>query len=107
MLRAAFATLLLLSAATPALAEDIVLNIDNRSSTYIDSFNVYPLRDDGSVIDDNLGGLIDDVPAGGQATLALSLTACGLVQVYVQLGNGENLETALDTCTSRDIFVSD
>ena len=56
----------ILLAATPVFAE-VAMTIVNHSSQSVMGINSFPLDEDGEVIEDNLGGTIDEVPPGGDS----------------------------------------
>lgn len=99
--------------ATPVLADDLVtMTIVNRGTDTVSGINSFPIGDDGEVIDDNIGGLYDDVPPGSQASFELSLYDCAPVRFYVRLASFAATETDdltinVDTCTDRTIVVTD
>lgn len=107
MLRFAAVTLALLIV-TPALADPIVLTIQNKSSQAVTRLNVFAVDDDLMPVEDNLGALVEDIATGASGTLELGLTKCQ--PVYAQMGLGgsdDSLTTTIDTCKSRTLVVND
>jgi hypothetical protein len=95
---------------TQGFAQSITLTIDNRSSQPVVRLNTFGVDKAGIPVEDNLGAIMDDVPAGTTGTLALSLLRCGRVYVALGLGVGSaevELTTTIDTCKSRTLVVSD
>jgi hypothetical protein len=102
------AALIALLLATPALA-DIDIRVENRSSRAITAINTFPLDDDGEPVEDNLGGLGDDLAPGGTATINLN-GECGPTRFFVRVsgqGDADDLELDADTCADRTIRLSD
>ena len=106
MRRFAFSIMAVLLA-TPGFAADIVLTVNNQSSQPVDAMSVYPVKADGTIIDDNIGGFYDPVAPGGVGTADLSTTRCGNVYVRLSLSNSEELTSIIDTCTQTTLVVTD
>ena len=110
---AASTTLFALFAAGPVLAEGVTLRLENRSSDTVSGINSFPIGDDGEVVDDNVGGLYDDVQPGGSASFTLTgVIDCAPIRFYVRLASRaaagrDDLTLDVDTCTDRTIVVSD
>lgn len=94
-------------AATPSFAE-VLMTIDNRSSVTVTGINSFPVDENGEGIEDNLGGVIDDIPAGTSATFEL-VGDCTITRFFVRLADqrGDDLEIDVNTCKSRTIVVDD
>ena len=107
MRRSLFAVIALFAGTTGPLASDVTLTIENASSQAVLFVSAYPVRDDGSVIDDNVGGTIDDVPAGATVALTLQLLKCASVFVRVGLADNSELEATIDLCKRPGLRVSD
>jgi len=93
---------------TPALAEPIVLTIQNNSSQAVTRLNVFGVDKHLVPIEDNVGALMEDVAAGTTGSLELGVSKCQ--PVYAQMGLGdsdEDIATTVDTCKSRTLVVSD
>lgn len=96
--------------ATPAFAQSVTLDIDNRSSQPVVRLNTFAVDKAGVPVEDNLGAIMQDIPAGTGGTLELSLLRCGNVYVALGLGAGDaetELTATIDTCKSRTLVVSD
>lgn len=61
----------LLALATPALAA-VTVTIENRSTATVSGINSFPVGDDGEAVEDNIGGLFDDVAPGSKASFELN-----------------------------------
>lgn len=99
---------LAIAAASPALAT-VTMTIENRSTTQtVSGINSFPIDEDGEGIEDNLGGLFDDVPPGSSAKFDLN-GDCTLTRFFVRLleQTGDDLELDVNTCKSRVIVLSD
>ena len=107
MRRSLFALLALLAGTSGPLAADVTLTIENASSQSVTSVAAYPVRADGSIIDDNVGGTIDEVPAGTTVALPLQLLKCASVFVRVGLADDSELEATIDLCKQPGLRVSD
>lgn len=93
---------------TPALAEPIVLTIQNNSSLAVTRLNVFGVDENLVPIEDNVGALMEDIAASTTGSLELGMSKCQ--PVYAQMGLGgsdDNVTTTIDTCTSRTLVVSD
>jgi hypothetical protein len=96
-----------LLAAGPASAE-VTMTIINRSSQAVTAINSFPIDAEGQPVEDNLGGIIDDVPPGARATFELD-GDCGRVLFFVRLehqGDADDSEIAVDTCKARTLLLS-
>ncbi len=107
MRRLLFALAVLLSGSSGVLAAGVTLTIENASSQAVVSVSAYPVRADGSVIDDNVGGTIGEVPAGATVELTLQLLKCASVFVRVGLADDSELEATIDLCKQPGLRVSD
>lgn len=107
MRRSLFALLALLAGTSGVLASDVTLTIENASSQAVTSVAAYPVRADGSIIDDNVGGTIEEVPAGTTVALTLQLLKCASVFVRVGLADDSELEATIDLCKQPGLRVSD
>lgn len=107
MRRSLFALAALLCGTTGPLAADMTLMIENASSQSVLSVSAYPVRADGSIIDDNIGGTIDEVLAGATVSLPLQVLRCAPVFVRVGLADDSELETTIDLCKQPGLRVSD
>ena len=93
---------------TPALAEPIVLTIQNNSSLAVTRLNVFGVDENLVPIEDNVGALMEDIAAGTTGSLELGMSKCQ--PVYAQMGLGgsdDDITTTIDTCKSRTLVVSD
>lgn len=107
-LPAAFALGVLLCA--PAFAQDdasIVIEIRNESSQAITRLNTYPVDADGEAIEDNLGALREDIPAGETARLSIDQSKCGPIRAYLGMADDSEIEGDIDTCKQRIVVISD
>ena len=96
----------LLSLASPALAQGLTLQLVNEASQPVSSLNLFPLDEDGEFIEDNLGGISDDVAPGAKARVRLS-SECGPMLAVVMLKDASELRLNLDTCRNRTLVVRD
>jgi hypothetical protein len=100
-----FATALLV--ATPTLAAPIVLTIQNNSSHVVTRLNVFGVDKDLVPIEDNVGAISEDIPAGATGTLELGMSKCQPVYAAMVLDEREDVSTTIDTCKSTTLVVSD
>ncbi len=96
-----------LAAATPALAQPIVLTIQNDSSQAVTRLNTFPVDKDGVPIEDNLGALMEEVAAHSTGKLELDISKCQPVWLTVMLDEKEELTTIIDTCKGATLVVRD
>lgn len=107
-MRYAVGLLAALLATTPALAE-VRMTIENRSSSLtVTAINSFPVDENGEGVEDNLGGIIDDVPPGTSATFDLN-GDCAVTRFFVRLLDqaGDDMEIDVNTCKSRTLVFSD
>ena len=108
MLRFLLAAAAVAGLAAPVLAADIALTIRNNSSQAVTRLNTFAIGKDGQPVEDNLGGLMEDLPAGATGTVVLGITACQPVYVALGLGGSDDdLTTTIDTCKDKTLVVSD
>ncbi len=103
------AAVAVLAATLPTTAQDgggTVMEIVNQSSLTVSGVSGFPLDETGNFIEDNLGGLLDDVPPGATG-LARFSGRCGPMLVVVVLASGADLRVNVDSCTDTAITVSD
>ena len=95
-------------AAAPALAQDVVLTIQNNSSLTISALNTFPIGTDGEPVEDNLGALMEDILPGTTSTLALD-GFCGptLLLVGIDARDQPDMEFRINTCKSRVLILND
>lgn len=92
----------------PAMAEEpIVLEIVNHSSLTVTALNTFALDKMGAPVEDNLGGLMDDVPPGGSATVELSLIKCDGILALVGLSNDTEARAKIDLCSDAVLVLND
>ncbi len=84
----------------------VTLTVNNNTSAAVDAFNTYGVDKDGDPVEDNLGGLIEDLPAGGTAMLDLSISRCDKVWLNVDLVDGRHIEGIVDTCADRVVNLT-
>jgi hypothetical protein len=96
----------LLTVSAFAQSDGTVLEIVNQSSLTVSGVSGFPLDAAGNFIEDNLGGLLDELPPGTTG-LARFSGDCGPMLAVVMLENGTDLRTNLDTCKDTAIVVSD
>lgn len=111
MLRPCLAATVLCLLAVPAVASDVVITLTNNGSDIVRGVNSFPYGRDGEIVDDNIGGMFEDVSPGASTSFTLS-GDCGNVRFYVRLASLEaagkdDLTLDVDTCTDRTIVVSD
>lgn len=93
---------------TPAFAaQPIVFDLANNSSLTVTALNAFPLGKDGEPVEDNLGGLIEDVSPGGTARLELSLSMCASGLAVVVLSNGTEGRIVVDLCKDKVLTLHD
>jgi hypothetical protein len=97
----------LLLAPLPAVASDFALTVQNNSSHVITAVSAFGVDKTGTPVEDNLGGLIDDVPVGASAAFDLSISACQRVAIYVTLDDATELNTLFDTCANQTLILTD
>lgn len=107
MLRLAFAAAAIMATAAPALAAEFVLTIRNDSSQAVTRLNTFAVDADGEPVEDNLGAIMEDIPAHSVGTLELDINRCQPVWLAVMLDEKDDLATTIDMCTSRTLVVSD
>jgi hypothetical protein len=93
--------------ATPALAEPIVLTIQNDSSHVVTRLNIFAVGKDGEPIEDNIGAIMEDVAARSTGTLELDISSCQTIYLAVMLDEKEDLSTFIDTCRGATLVVRD
>ena len=93
------AALLALSFATPATAGP-QFTLTNGLTATITGVNTYPVGDDGTVIDDNIGGFFEPpLLPGSSMTFELASTTCETVMLYIRIeGRSGDFATAVDLC---------
>jgi hypothetical protein len=109
MIRAiALAVALLAAAPAPAEEGNVVLTIENHSTMTISALNSFPIDDDGELVEDNLGGLSDDILPGTTGTVDL-IGRCGPTFLLVGLGTRTqpDMEFRINTCRSRVLILDD
>ena len=104
--RIALALSLLLFTQVPASAGDFVIQLANQGSRTVSSLNLFPLDADGDFIEDNLGGIDDDIPPGGRARASIS-SECGPMLAVVAFADGSDLRLNFDSCRTRTLLVRD
>lgn len=99
--------------ASAAGAEDLqTLTFTNHTDLAVSTFTVFEERPDGSIIDDNLGAWITEIPPGDSATIDLALTECRTVRVFVTftvgaaIPGGENFDTGVDLCADPTLILA-
>lgn len=92
-------------AAAPALADDARIAVTNNASQAVEQVVVFHLDEDGSVIDDVVGGYFDPIAPGEQVVAPGG--PCGPSSIYVRLASGEELSAELDSCANPQLVVSD
>lgn len=98
----------LLLAASSAFAADFSLTIQNKSSQPVTRLNSFAVGADGQPVEDNLGALMEDIPAGATGNIDLDISKCQPVYIALALGGSdEDLTTTIDTCKNRTLVVSD
>ena len=105
----ALALSLSLAPAAPAGAEErIVLSITNSSARAVTGFSVFAMdQKTGQIIDDNLGAVIDPIPAGASHDLRISLFRCEKVHLWARFSDGEEVSGQTDLCRNRKIILHD
>lgn len=91
--------------ATDASDERVQIEVENQTAQILTAFSVYPLRADGEIVDDNLGGAYDPLAPGAQARQAISLLACGKVMVIATLADGAEKRVPGDLCQSPRVTI--
>lgn len=89
----------------PALAADIFLKVDNRSSQSV-AINTYPIGRDGEPVEDNIGAYSDILP-GTKGTYELDSRACEDVLVTVIMADASEMQTRIDLCKGQTLVISD
>ena len=108
MLRLVLTAAAAIALAAPVLAADFALTIQNNSSQAVTRLNIFAVGRDGQPVEDNLGGLMEDLPAGATGTVALSIIACQPVYIALALaGSNDDLTATIDTCKDKTLVVSD
>jgi len=103
---ALLASLLLWSAAAPAWAQDFIIRLANEGSRTVSSLSLFPLDEDGDFIEDNLGGIGEDIPPGGRAHTAIA-SDCGPMLAVVAFADATELRLNFDSCKTRTLLVRD
>lgn len=88
-------------------AEQVTLTVHNKTSAMVDAFNAFAVDKDGDPVEDNLGGLMEDLAVGATATLELSISRCDKVWLNVDLADGRHIEGIVDTCADRVVNLTD
>ncbi len=107
MLRVALAVATIVALASPTFAANIVLTIQNDSSHAVTRLNSFAVNDQGEAVEDNLGAIMEDVPAHSVGTLELDINRCQRVYLAVMLDETDELTTIIDTCKDTTLVVSD
>lgn len=108
MLRFLLAAAAVAGLAAPALAADFALTIRNNSSQAVTRLNTFAVGKDGAPVEDNLGALMEDLPAGATGRIVLDIIACQPVYIALGLGGSDDdLTTTIDTCKDKTLVVSD
>lgn len=101
--------LLLALAALPARAEELplVIYLENQSSRMLDQVAIFPVGDNGEVIDDVL--MARHEPIAGNQTVALDtrLVRCGKISVWARFADGEEVSAITDLCRNNRLIVHD
>lgn len=93
--------------ATPALAEDpIVLMLENRSGQMIRQVALFPVDDNGEVIDDVLMADHDHIAAESTVALDTRLLRCGRVSLWVEFADGTEASAQTDLCKNRRLIAT-
>ena len=81
------------------------IEVENQTPQVLTAFSVYPLRGNGEVVDDNLGGAYDPLAPGARAQQTISLFACGQVMVIATLADGTERRIPGDLCQSPRVII--
>jgi hypothetical protein len=101
------ALLLPLLLAGPAMAADpVVLILENRSGQMIRYVALYPVGDDGQVVDDVLMTDDDVIAAGATVALDTRLLACGRVMLWVRFGDETEARVQTDLCRNNRLIAT-
>lgn len=110
MLRfAAFAVALLaVSPMSLAWAEPITINIQNNAGFAVSGVEAYPVSaEDGSIVDQNIGGIYENLASNEAADFTIASDACGPTYFRVSLANESQVDVTLDTCLEQTLAVAD
>ncbi len=91
--------------ATDATDALLQIEVENQTPQVLTAFSVYPLRGNGEVVDDNLGGAYDPLAPGARAQQTISLFACGQVMVIATLADGTERRIPGDLCQSPRVII--
>lgn len=91
--------------ATDASDERLQIEVENQTSQVLTAFSVYPLRTNGEIVDDNLGGAYEPLAPGAQVRQVISLLACGKVMVIATLADGAEKRVPGDLCQSPRVII--
>lgn len=94
------------SLATPALADDYAIKIENNASQAVSSVTVYPVNEAGEPVEDVLGSLFEPIAAGTSGDMPV-YGLCGQVLIRVLMADEDELRATIDSCSQRTIVVSD
>jgi hypothetical protein len=93
--------------ASPAMADDpIVLMLENRSGQMIRQVALFPVGDDGEIIDDVLMADHDTIAANSTVALDTRLTRCGRVSLWVKFGDGTEASAQTDLCKNNRLIAT-
>lgn len=83
----------------------VQIEVENQTAQVLTAFSVYPLRNTGEIVDDNLGGAYDPLAPGAQVRQEISLLACGKVMVIASLADGAESRVTADLCQSPRVVI--
>jgi len=85
--------------------EGFVMHVVNESNQVVAGLNLFPLDEDGSPIEDNLGGFVDPLLARQSLDVQIA-SACGPMLAVVVMGNGSELKIDyFDSCSASTLIV--
>ena len=90
---------------TTAVAEEVSIQVENRTSRTVSGFSAFPVGDAGEIIEDNIGGYHHPVPPRGSAVLTLP-GICGEILLLNVFEGGAEHRARLNSCHTRRLTLN-
>ena len=89
---------------TAATAASVSLSLVNQTSRTVTSISAYPIDGSGNVVEDNLGGHYDPIPANASAAFTLS-GDCGEILLVIAFEGGGEHRTQFNSCETKRLTL--
>lgn len=102
--------LLLLLSAAPAAAnpgDPLVLYLSNAGSVMMEEAVLFPVSEDGSIVDDVLTARHEAVAADDTVALDTRLRSCGRISVWARFAGGREASAIVDLCHDPHLTLHD